>query len=216
MKGNHAVDEELKKLKKEYEARKDRIFARAREFAGVMQRNKPDEIFSELCFCLLTPQSKATNCWKAVCSLNSQNLLFSGTAREIQPHLVGVRFHKTKAERIILARNRFEIVYPAIMAASTPQQARDILVKNIKGIGYKEASHFLRNVGLGEGLAILDRHILRNLKKFRVIRKIPNSLTKRQYLLIEKKMLTFARKVNIPCEHLDMLFWASATGYIFK
>jgi len=36
------------------------------------------------------------------------------------------------------------------------------LVKNLTGLGYKEAGHFLRNIGSGK-IAILDRHILRNL-----------------------------------------------------
>ncbi len=96
------------------------------------------------------------------------------------------------------------------------QEAREWLVNGVKGIGYKEASHFLRNIGFGEELAILDRHILRNLKELGVIHEIPLSLSKKKYFEIEKKMKEFSRSVNIPMSHLDLVFWYKETGEIFK
>jgi N-glycosylase/DNA lyase len=94
---------------------------------------------------------------------------------------------------------------------------REWLVSNIKGYGYKEASHFLRNIGLGRDIAILDRHILKNLKKFSVINKIPDSVGPRKiYLEIEEKMRRFSRDIGIPLDALDLLFWSLQTGFIFK
>ena len=52
-------------------------------------------------------------------------------------------------------------------------QAREWLVHNVKGIGYKEAGHFSRNIGFTQDLAILDRHILKNLKKLEPIDGVP-------------------------------------------
>lgn len=83
-------------------------------------------------------------------------------------------------------------------------------------MGYKEASHFLRNIGLADDLAILDRHILKNLKIFGIIEEIPKSLSKKKYLEIEEKMRNLANEVNIPLSHLDLLFWSKETGEIFK
>ena len=94
--------------------------------------------------------------------------------------------------------------------------AREWLVKNIKGIGYKEAGHFLRNIGLGSDIAILDRHILKNLKRLGVISDIPKTLTRNKYIEIENKLRGFSRKVSIPMDHLDLLFWAREAGKIFK
>jgi N-glycosylase/DNA lyase len=71
-------------------------------------------------------------------------------------------------------------------------------------------------MGLGEKLAILDRHILRNLSQFGIIDEIPTSLGKAKYLQIEKKMLEFSRQVGIPMSHLDLLWWYKETGEIFK
>ena len=33
---------------------------------------------------------------------------------------------------------------------------------------------------------------------------------------IEKNMMGFAKQINIPLSHLDLLFWYKGTGEIFK
>ena len=70
-------------------------------------------------------------------------------------------------------------------------------VRAVTGLGLKEASHFLRNIGRGEDLAILDRHILRNLLRHRVIGRMPKSLTPKRYLVIEERMEAFSEAVGI-------------------
>ena len=90
------------------------------------------------------------------------------------------------------------------------------MVQNVKGIGYKEASHFLRNIGFEQNLAILDRHILKNLKFIGVIEEVPNSLSKRRYFDIEKRMMEFSKAAQIPMSHLDLVMWYKETGEIFK
>jgi N-glycosylase/DNA lyase len=107
-------------------------------------------------------------------------------------------------------------IKPLLNRVAGIQERREWLVKNIKGLGYKEASHFLRNMGFGESIAILDRHILRNLHLLSVIEGIPESLSRVKYLLIEKKMAEFAKEINIPLAHLDLLLWYKETGEIFK
>ena len=59
-------------------------------------------------------------------------------------------------------------------------------------------------------------HILKNLKSLEVITEIPSSLSKKKYLEIEKKMRKFAKEINIPMNHLDLLLWYKETGEIFK
>jgi N-glycosylase/DNA lyase len=95
-------------------------------------------------------------------------------------------------------------------------QAREWLVGNVKGIGYKEAGHFLRNIGFNQDLAILDRHILKNLKKLGVIDPVPESLSRRQYLTTEVKMKEFSEVIGIPMSHLDFVLWYKETGEILK
>ena len=93
---------------------------------------------------------------------------------------------------------------------------RNWLADNVLGIGMKEASHFLRNIGFGKDLAILDRHILKNLRKHAVIKDIPKVLTKQKYLEIEQAMKKFSDKIMIRLDELDLLFWSEETGQIFK
>ncbi len=202
-----------------YKKLKTKIVKRLNEFKNLWKTKDDEKLFCELCFCLLTPQSKAKICWDAVVRLKDKGLLFQGTQKQIKDCLTGVRFATKKAEYIIKARKSFPELRQ-VLNNSEPQiknyELREGLVKNIYGLGYKEASHFLRNIGVGDNLAILDRHILKNLKLLGVIEEIPSHLTSKKYKEIENKMIKFSKQVNIPVSHLDLLFWSKETGEIFK
>lgn len=210
-----------KKLTATYNRKKRQIKIRLKEFSS-LHNAKNEDIFSELCFCILTPQSKAVYCDEAINLLKKSGILLGGCQRLISARLRGlVRFHNNKAAYIVAARKLFRNGNKAIDIKSKIRQGdafgiREWLVENIKGLGYKEASHFLRNIGLGENMAILDKHILRNLKEYRVIDKIPAALSKKDYLTLENKMRQFSRRVKIPLGDLDLLFWSDKTGFIFK
>ena len=209
--------EELRRL---YTERRDAIQARLGEFRQVLQRSE-EEVFAELCFCLLTPQSSAKTCWDAVTRLREKNLLLKGGPRELEPLLNNVRFNDSKAKYIVQARHMFSKhrdlrLKPHLTSFYNPFELREWLVENVKGLGYKEASHFLRNIGLGEEFAILDRHILRNLARLSVIPENPVSLTKKRYLEIEEKVRRFSKEIGIPMADLDLLLWSKETGWIFK
>src|SRR5256886_11375643 len=164
-----------------YQERREAIQKRLAEFRQVMQW-KDEEVFAELCFCLLTPQSSAKVCWDAVTALKERTLLLKGQPQELEPHLRSVRFSDSKAKYIVEARGMFSNdgklqLKSRISSFYNPFELREWLVKNVKGLGYKEASHFLRNIGLGEGFAILDRHILRNLDRLRGLNHVLLSVT---------------------------------------
>jgi N-glycosylase/DNA lyase len=202
-----------KKLIEEYKHRKVAIKKRLKEFSGI-HKGKGEKIFSELCFCILTPQSNAISCDRAIKELKEEGLLAGGRASEVRKILkTRTRFHNKKADYIVLARGCFD---KNILRFKDNLKMREWLVRNIKGIGYKEASHFLRNIGLGKDIAILDRHILKNLKLYGAIDRIPPSLTARAYFDIEDKARKFSNKIRIPLEELDLLFWSRETGRIFK
>jgi N-glycosylase/DNA lyase len=214
------VSQDFKELQELYREKKDAIQRRLAEFRQVMKWND-DDVFAELSFCLLTPQSSAKLCWEAVTALKAQSLLLKGQRKDIEPHLGKIRFGETKAGYIVEARTMFmknDMIQlkSRIESFYNPFELREWFVENVKGLGYKEASHFLRNIGLGEGFAILDRHILRNLAAYEVIPEIPVSLTKKRYLEIEEKVRRFAAKIGIPMADLDLLFWSKETGWIFK
>ncbi len=204
-----------------YIENRDEIARRAARFERFLKHSSEKRTFAELAFCLLTPQSNAVNCWGAVRNMRKNSILFSSGPEDISEYIVCARFKNKKAAYIAGAREFFtddgEIrIKGRIESFSDPLKAREWLVKNIKGMGYKEASHFLRNIGKGQNIAILDRHILRNLEGFGIITSIPSSLSVKSYIEIERKMRKFAEIIRIPIDHLDLLLWFRETGRFFK
>jgi N-glycosylase/DNA lyase len=110
----------------------------------------------------------------------------------------------------------FAAISGIVRSTLTAEEKREWLVRSVKGLSYKEATHFLRNIGKNEGLTILDRHILKNLKYHSVISALPKTVTKKNYLTIEKKFLRFAHDIGISVDELDLLFWSNETGEILK
>lgn len=215
------VKAEMEETKRVYDSKKIEIIRRLREFEQLGLKGNDEEIFIELAFCILTPQSKAKVCWSAIVNLKGRDLLLNGNTLQIRQGLAGVRFKNKKAEYIVKARRFFMnngklCIKPALKGFDNIYECREWFVENITGIGYKEASHFLRNIGLGDKIAILDRHILRNLVQFNIIKEMPKSITRSRYIQIEKDMKDFAKRIDIPVSHLDLVFWCKETGEIFK
>lgn len=209
----------LDRLLKLYQTNRVQIEKRLRDFKRVGKQGD-EEIFAELCFCLLTPQSRAEACDDIIQTLKKKKLLLKGDAEAFQPFLKKTRFYKTKSNYLVEAKRLFQengtVAVKKRLHPGDVHATREWLVENVKGIGYKEASHFLRNIGLGESIAILDRHVLRALGKLGILRRLPKSLTKKRYLKIEEKMRQFADQLHIPVSHLDLLFWSSEANRIFK
>jgi len=204
-----------------YSEIKSDIRKRLKEFSLIKKESNNDIIFKELCFCVLTPQSKARNAWKAIESLSDSGKLSIGDYSEIAEKLNIVRFKNNKANYLINLRNLFfnekeNRIIKLLKSDKSIIDKRKWLVTNIKGIGFKEASHFLRNTGYYEEITILDRHILKNLKELNVIDEIPKTISEKRYLEIENKMKQFSTKINIPIEYLDFVFWHKETSDIFK
>lgn len=209
MKTYRHVDE----LRSSFAERKRAIRKRLEEFATVPRA----DYFYELAYCLLTPQSSAVNADKAIAALTSAGFFEREVdATEIlfrKQHYI--RFHNTKAKRLREAKERYNEILPRLRNGTASLELREWLVKNVKGLGWKEASHFLRNIGHRD-LAILDRHILKNLKKHGVIPSLPKTLTAKRYLSIEQKFKRFAEAIGISMDELDLLFWSNETGEILK
>ncbi len=209
-----------KEIKKIHSTIKPEIEARLNEFSKIWTKGSNRDLFIELAFCLLTPQSGARNSWKAINNLLDKKLLFKGSFDQIREELRLVRFRNNKAGYIIEARDKFAEGTKSLRSflndSDSIHQKRKWLVRNVKGYGYKEASHFLRNVGLGEDIAILDRHILRNMERLGIIDQIPKSITQKLYIDFEKRLKIFSAKIKIPMSHIDFVLWYRETDDIFK
>ena len=182
-----------------------------------------EDILQELLFCLCTPQTKAQKGWIAIEELNKQQLIKYPNEEMIAFTLgkCGVRFKNKKARYISESIYKFESVsiksfIMKIISHKGIIETRNWFAGNVKGMGMKEASHFLRNIGFGKDICILDRHIMKKLKEETNI-IIPDVLSKKEYLRVEQEMIAFANKINIPVCALDFVFWAEThNGEIFK
>lgn len=218
---NSYNNEIIKEVLEIYSSIQGGIEARLDEFSEVWKNETEENLFSELAFCLLTPQSKAKMCWGSICTLKEKNVLIDGSEEEVLDCLYGVRFKYKKAKYIVEVRELFKTngkitLRKKIEKNNSPFEIREWLVKNVKGMGHKEASHFLRNIGKGDDLAILDRHILKNLKLIGVIEKIPESIPPKKYLELENIVREFSKEIGIPLDHLDIVLWYKETKEIFK
>ena len=197
-------------LPKAYLAKSEEIKNRLNEFGKV---KKKEDIFYELCFCLLTPQSNGIKCWEAVEELKKIDFLNKDS--NIAPILQKkTRFHNHKTEYLKNAKQKFNEISGKIQSLNK-EKLRFYLFENVKGLGLKEVSHLMRNIGYKD-LAILDRHILKNLCSLGVINEIPKTLTKKNYFEIEEKFKDFGKKINISMDELDLYFWSLETGKVFK
>lgn len=179
------------------------------------------EIFAEMAFCILTPQSKAKNAWQAITTLVENNLLYEGSAEEIVEYLNIVRFKNNKSRYLVEFRDLMTEdgkLQPKKILESKGNtfEKRKWILKNVKGMGLKEANHVLRNLGFGEEIAILDRHILRNLQRLNVIEEIPKILTEKKYYEIEEAMKKYSEYSGIKMDELDLVLWYKEAGEVFK
>jgi N-glycosylase/DNA lyase len=174
--------------------------------------------FYELCFCMMTPQSSALQCAAVAeelerrgfheCAFDPSGLLRS--------HDGGyVRFHNTKARRLLRLREDWPVVRALLADDQDDKALRDALAETVQGIGMKEASHFVRNIGRTR-VTIVDRHILRNLVRLGALDEWPKSIGRRMYLDIERRFECVAHTLGIPPDELDLLLWRRETGFILK
>ncbi len=196
---------------------KETINQRLADFSSFAEKNL-DEWFSELCFCILTANSKA----ETAISIQKQ-LGKNGFLVKSQEELSSIirqnkhRFHNNKAKYIVMARPH-RLIKSTILLLAKKQgetEAREWLVSNIKGIGYKEASHFLRNVGY-KNIAILDRHILSLMLEQGLLAEKPKSLNRKTYLKIEKEFAKIAKRAGMSLAELDLYMWFLKTGKVLK
>jgi N-glycosylase/DNA lyase len=211
----------IAELRQDYRKKKAAIAKRLAEFRAA-GRKGDDVLFEELCYCILTAGSSAKMGMRTVDAL--RDLLQEGSERELQERARRhrVRFWRVRPSYIVKTREHLREVCgmklgELLASFDCPEARRDFFARNksIKGLGFKESSHFLRNIGF-PGYAILDKHILNSLREMGVISSRMRSTTPRGYLAIERKLQRFAGEIGIDMDHLDLLLWSRKTGEILK
>ncbi len=178
------------------------------------------DLFSELCFCLLTANSSALTGIKLQSFIDIEgfkNMSLEELERTISS--AGHRFARQRAERIVKARESFERVMELIEGSRDGKAIRDLLSDTcskykVEGFGLKEASHFLRNIGF-EDVAIVDRHIFRYLKEKKLLPDY-KTITRRVYLEAERKLEEICQELGMSQAELDLYIFYRKTGRVLK
>lgn len=186
---------------------------RADEFMAFKSATK-ESIFGELCFCLLTANTSAEMGVRTQQAIGTDGFINLDQA-ELRNALRNAkyRFYNLRSEFIVQSRWIIDEL-PALINSDDPFRSREYLIENIKGIGYKEASHFLRNVGVFS-FAILDKHILRMLLSQKPDLNIKVA-SRKNYLATEQVILQMADDMGLQPGILDLFMWKIATGKLIK
>jgi N-glycosylase/DNA lyase len=206
-----------------HRARKREIERKLNEFDQVWRKGSDARLFEELVFCIFTAGASARMGLNSVDAVRS--LLLDGEPDEMTRALVNAGAH-----RFPVARPRYIVTTRAYLRANfnmalrkrlrsfaDPLERRDWLAqeKQIKGLGYKESSHFLRNIGV-KGHAILDKHVMKCLAEVGVLESPRPPSTRKKYLDVEQEFLRFAKEIKVNCDELDLVLWSMKTGEILK
>ena len=211
----------IEKIKTAHAERREEIRKRIAEFDSVWQSGTDERLWEEMVFCFFTGGCSARMGLRSVEAVRP--ILLSGNHAELANALVGRhRYPNARAGYIVASREFLQEhcglrLRKKLESFENPLEIRDWLVreKRIKGLGYKEASHFLRNIGL-KGYAILDKHVLRSMAELKIIDdpKPPN--TRLRYLTIEEKLKKLSDRLEIDFDELDLVLWSLKTGEILK
>jgi len=172
------------------------------------------EIFKELCFCILTANYSAERAMKIQAEIGDGFLEMDEEELAKELKRLGHRFPRTRARYIVEARKMVDKIEEAVRSIEDEKGLRDWLAENVKGLGYKEASHFLRNIGFLD-LAIIDFHILNLLRRYGLIEK-PRGMSKRRYIELENLLRRVAETLSMKLGELDLYLWYMETGKILK
>ncbi|PWT94059.1 MAG: N-glycosylase [Blastocatellia bacterium] len=206
-----------------HKTRRREIRKRLGEFQDIWRNGSDARIWEELVYCIFTAGASARMGLNSVAAI--QSLLLDG-----EPEAMTLVLRQTGAHRFPVARPRYIVttrnyfqsnfgmaLRKRLRSFADPIERRDWLAqeKQIKGLGYKEASHFLRNIGV-KGHAILDKHVMRCLAEIGVIDTTKPPLNRKRYLDTEEQLLRFAKDIRINCDELDLVLWSMKTGEVLK
>ncbi|MBI2628686.1 N-glycosylase/DNA lyase [Candidatus Pacearchaeota archaeon] len=194
---------------------KQTIDQRVKEFTELGMRNS-NEIFKELCFCLMTANFSAEGGIRIQKEVNDGLLVLPEDLLASKLKALGHRFPNMRANFIVTSRKIKDNIKEKLQEFSNDEERRQWLVENIKGLGYKEASHFLRNIGYSN-VAIIDFHIIDLLVKNNLIEQPKNkSLNGKKYAEIENILKEISNKAGINLGELDLYLWYMETGKVLK
>lgn len=206
-----------------HRARRKEIRKRLGEFEEVWRKGSDARLWEELAYCIFTAGASARMGLDSVDAVRP--LLLDGEAEAMTAALKQAgahRFPVARPQYIVVTRNYFRATFgmalrKRLRSFRDPFERRDWLAqeKQVKGLGYKESSHYLRNIGV-KGHAILDKHVMRCLAEVGVVDSAKPPQTRKKYLEVEQELIRFAKDIRVDFDELDLVLWSMKTGEILK
>ena len=211
----------IENIQKAHRERQGEIRARLAEFAAIGNGGSDLTLFEEMVFCFFTGGCSARmglNSLEAI-----KPILLTADQPTLANALVGShRYPNARSKYVVHSRDFLREHYrlelrKKLWSFECPLERRDWLVreKGIKGLGYKEASHYLRNIGFS-GYAILDKHVLNCMAELKIIDNPKPPNTRSRYLTVEEQLRQFTVMAQIDFDELDLVLWSMKTGVILK
>ncbi|UCI32127.1 DNA lyase [Mesorhizobium sp. B4-1-4] len=191
--------------------------------AGNSKATSERQLWWELSACLLSSQVPYVLAAEAASAIEAHGILHGGDLEgELTDQLITIlrspgggrsyRFPVARARQLAVTKRRiadqFGTLGSLLTMSESPDAMRHWLVETAPGLGPKQASMFLRNVGVSYELAILDRHVLdyMQLIGLRTVQSRPIT-TMKQYERDEESMRGHARELGFPVGILDWAIW---------
>jgi N-glycosylase/DNA lyase len=192
-----------------------------------------EELWQTLCLCILSSNVHYESAQSALSHLidngylkikwivetpNSENLIAEELSKPLYlpVKLDGsgrrYRFPNVRAKNIVQAARLLfseKLLISRLLALHYSETTvRDILVAKISGIGLKEGSHFLRDIGYSNNLAIIDSHVTSFLAEINAISRAKVKMINRStYFKLERILQKMCKEHNISLSAFDMAVW---------
>jgi N-glycosylase/DNA lyase len=182
---------------------------------------EPHRIWETFVFCILASQVTSEKARKACGRIMSHVPFFDSKTSftrleeqiisELKHKDIRHRFPYSKARQIAHSWFAFAQVRDEfdeyLLAFSSERQARQHVVATFPGLGMKQASMMLRDIGYSNKLAIIDTHILWYFAQSMNLET--SGVTTKQYLELEDRLIQQADRYRVEPNVLDAAIWAA-------
>jgi len=183
------------------------------------------EVWSSLLFCILSSQVRTSTAERAVAGVlggvpffeeNVSSTDVYATVRKILVQSdIRYRFPEVRSRQIAQSWFAFaqvkECFYEYLDSFPTQRDARFAVSASFPGLGLKQASMFLRDIGYADRLCVIDTHILWYYS--RVCSPVKGVITTKRYLEVEEDLLETSDAFGVTPNLFDSAVWAAVKTY---
>ncbi len=190
------------------------------------------DLWREFCLCVLSSRTRFELASEAVDRLERSGVLARMRAKPTNVHHAeveavlrprkdgkvgarGIPFWRSRSAQLLgsaaaLYAGRRKGLKSILLRIGDPERVRSEFVSTLPGMGMKQASHFLQNIGFSRDLAIIDTHLLSFIiEDLMLIRFESHGVSERMYMDLERRVQRMAAANGFSLRQLDRAIWRS-------